>query len=97
MGCPKPIRIAYKSNSDWKEYSREFKKYVKTQDEALAHVYSLMTECKCALLCFEANPQRCHRSLVTAEMIRRYGIKSFHADIIAAKKENPVLPVLELA
>jgi uncharacterized protein (DUF488 family) len=97
LGCPKPIRNAYKLNSDWDEYSREFKKYVKTQDEALEHVYQLMKECECALLCFEANPQRCHRSLVTTEMIRRYGIKFFHADVIAAKKENLELPSLELA
>ena len=48
----------------------------------------MMTGHTCALLCFEANPQLCHRSLVGAELIRRYAIRVCHADVVAAKTSS---------
>ena len=65
-----------------------FKAYLQTQDSALDELYNLAREKRCALLCFEADAQFCHRSLVGAEMIRRYGVEIIHADVKAAKNQT---------
>ena len=88
LGCPKEIRINYKADAEWIAYTKKFKAYVKTQDAALAEVMEMMTDHTCALLCFEANPQLCHRSLVAAELIRRYAVQVRHADVVAAKTSS---------
>lgn len=96
LGCPKPVRDLYKVNQDWAIYTKGFKAYLQTQDEALLEVYELIQQQRCALLCFEADAQLCHRSLIAAEMIRRYGIKTIHADVKAAKTMKPLQSVLAL-
>jgi uncharacterized protein (DUF488 family) len=32
LGCPKPIRNQYKADGNWQTYTREFLKYIQTQD-----------------------------------------------------------------
>jgi hypothetical protein len=34
-GCPKPIRNQYKADGDWQTYTRDFLKYIQTQDASL--------------------------------------------------------------
>lgn len=88
LGCPKPVRNCYKLNHDWAIYKKGFKAYLQTQDSALDELYNLAREKRCALLCFEADAQFCHRSLVGAEMIRRYGVEIIHADVKVAKNQT---------
>ena len=64
LGCPKEIRQRFKLDADWGTYERSFCRYLKTQSEAvheLARVAKRETAC---LLCFEADYNKCHRSLV---------------------------------
>ena len=97
LGCPKEIRNNYKANSSWVEYARDFMAYVKTQDNALELINEKAQEMNCALMCFEANHNRCHRSLVATEMARRYQMKVCHADVEAAKKDILDYPTLRFA
>ena len=69
LGCPKAIRDAYRSDHDWKKYTRDFLAYLHTQDAAISALNELVPASRCCLLCFEADPLRCHRTYV-AERVR---------------------------
>lgn len=71
LGCPKPVRDAYYRSRDWAQYTRDFLAWVMSQDAALADVATRTETSRCALMCFEANPLRCHRSLVAAVIATR--------------------------
>ena len=71
LGCPKPIRDAYYRSRDWAQYAQDFLAWVMPQDAALADVATRAETSRCALMCFEANPLRCHRSLVAAVIATR--------------------------
>lgn len=64
LGCPKSIRDRYKLDGNWARYTLDFDRYLATQTAAvteLAHIASATTT---ALLCFEADFNRCHRTFV---------------------------------
>lgn len=71
LGCPKPIRDAYYRSRDWAQYTRDFLAWVMPQDAALDEAAARAETSRCALMCFEANPLRCHRSLVAAVLATR--------------------------
>ena len=69
LGAPKEIREElYQSGN----YSRFFKKYLKNisdQQDLLETIHSLVDQGKkVSLLCFERNPQLCHRKVVAEEI-----------------------------
>lgn len=64
LGCPKPIRDRYKSNQDWNEYLRAFQAYLDTQDTSIRELGKMARSTAACLMCFEADFNRCHRSLV---------------------------------
>lgn len=64
FGCPKPIRDDYKRDGDWERYTARFLEYIDTQEAAVfTFARRALTE-RCCLVCFEADPNFCHRSLV---------------------------------
>ena len=64
LGCPKPIRNRYREESNWERYSDGFLQYLASQEVAVAGLSSLVATTNCALLCFEADYNFCHRSMV---------------------------------
>lgn len=64
LGCPKPIRNRYKKSGDWAQYTREYKKHLKSQQPAVDEVVTINQRSKACLVCFEADPLFCHRSIV---------------------------------
>jgi uncharacterized protein (DUF488 family) len=64
FGCPKSVRDAYKSDGDWAQYTTSFLGYLADQDAAISELVELASREKCCLLCFEADPQTCHRLFV---------------------------------
>ena len=64
LGCPKPIRNRYREDRDWTRYQRDFLKYLATQDEAITGLAAMAGKSCCALLCFEADHNLCHRTMV---------------------------------
>lgn len=64
LGCPKLVRDRYREDGDWKRYTRDFLKHLKTQGAALDHLSGRTQSSNCALLCYEADFTLCHRSLV---------------------------------
>jgi uncharacterized protein (DUF488 family) len=72
LGCPRPIRYAYRADGNWPRYTVKYLRYLDTQDEAMQELYNLASRERCALLCFEADANRCHRSLVVQTLRARW-------------------------
>lgn len=92
LGCPKPIRERYREDGNWKRYTESFLKYLQTQTPAIAALSERAQLSRCALLCFEADHNFCHRSLV-ADAVHTYcGVSVRHIEIARARTGIPWLP-----
>ena len=70
LGCPKLIRNQYKTNGDWGQYTKAFLKYLEKQSEILAELARVARKTPSCLVCFEADFNFCHRSLVARSAVR---------------------------
>ena len=73
FGCPKSIRDAYKADKNWDRYTRSFLTYLATQESALGELAQMGSLERCCLLCFEADPNTCHRLFVAEHAVRKSG------------------------
>ncbi len=64
LGCPKNIRDRYKADGNWARYTLDFDKYLATQTAAVTELAHIAGATTTALLCFEADFNRCHRTFV---------------------------------
>ncbi|MDP1931293.1 MAG: DUF488 domain-containing protein [Gammaproteobacteria bacterium] len=64
LGCPKPVRDTYRIDGDWATYTKGFMKHLRGQNATLKELSTLATTSNCALLCYEADYNFCHRSMV---------------------------------
>jgi uncharacterized protein (DUF488 family) len=71
LGCPKSVRDRYREDGNWKIYTEGFLKHLETQDSAIAELSLLASSSNCALLCYEADFNFCHRSMV-ANAVREF-------------------------
>jgi len=78
LGCPKTVRDVYRTDGDWKRYTEGFVRHLSTQDEAMAGLSAMSGESNCALLCYEADFNRCHRSLVAKALREGFGADIQH-------------------
>ena len=72
LGCPKPIRNQYKADGNWQTYTRDFLKYIQTQDASLRELVKIAQATPACLVCFEADFSACHRTYV-ARAARHFG------------------------
>ncbi len=68
LGCPAAIRYRYRANGDRDAYVQALMAHLDAQAPSLQQVVELMARHTCALLCLEADPAQCHRSLVAARV-----------------------------
>jgi uncharacterized protein (DUF488 family) len=78
LGCPKSIRDAYKQDGDWARYTRAFMKHLDTQQAAVDELAQLCKDHPTALLCYEADFNRCHRTYVARAVAQRSGAQICH-------------------
>jgi uncharacterized protein (DUF488 family) len=90
LGCPKLVRDRYRDDSNWKRYSEEFLKHLKMQGAAIDDLCELVTSSNCALLCYEADFNFCHRSMVANEVSERCGAGIRHISAADARTASPV-------
>lgn len=64
LGCPKPIRNRYKQDGNWAAYARDFRAYIRTQDEVLWSLLADAAGQRVCMVCYEADANFCHRSLI---------------------------------
>ena len=95
LGCPRPVRDRYRLDGDWKRYTEGFLQHLKMQEAAIAELSVLVTSSNCALLCYEADYNFCHRSMV-ANAIRDYcGARVQHIKASKARIAKPAsLPLV---
>ncbi len=73
LGTPPAVRKDYKLTHDFASMRRGFLAHLATQGEALEELGRLVASEPVALLCYEANPAECHRSLI-AGRLRELGL-----------------------
>lgn len=73
LGSPSAARKKYKIDGAFAAFARSYVKVLKTERATLDEIYSLAGEKDCCLLCYEADAQTCHRSLVGAEITKLNG------------------------
>jgi uncharacterized protein (DUF488 family) len=81
LGCPPPIRKRYKADTDWPSYAKAYGAYLATQGDALAQVGQIAEKTDVCLVCFEADFNRCHRSIVARATARAWGPRVVHLTI----------------
>jgi len=86
FGCPKPIRDRYKVDGNWPTYVKAFGIYLAGQKEAVAVLARFANKTNACLVCFEADFNRCHRSMVARAAARVGGPPVTHLTI---KEEFP--------
>ena len=69
LGSPKVLRQELADSQDWSAFARQYLAWLNDQEEALASLRALAAGMVVGLLCFEANPHRCHRSLVATTVL----------------------------
>ena len=89
LGCPKPIRDAYRSDGDWSAYTRKFMTYLDQQGAAVAEVAKITRATSACLVCFEADFNYCHRSMVARAAARAGGPVVVHLTARTAIAEIP--------
>jgi uncharacterized protein (DUF488 family) len=67
-GCPKEIRNRYRADGSWDAYTKSFLQYLEGQESVVLELTALAESSNCALLCFEADHNFCHRSMVARAM-----------------------------
>jgi uncharacterized protein (DUF488 family) len=97
LGCPKPIRNQYRADANWSRYKEGFLRYLGKQENVVSELSAMATTTACALLCFEADYNYCHRSMVADAMHYVSGMQVHHLQAAALKRAMPDLRQLQLA
>lgn len=88
LGCPKEIRHDYRADDDWTRYTRRFMTYLNTQRVAINELVELVKRERCCLICFEADPNFCHRSFVAQRVATVVGSSFVVVHITALTPEK---------
>lgn len=81
LGCPRPVRDGYRADGDWKRYTKGFLNHLKMQKDAISSLVELVETSTCALLCYEADFNFCHRSMVADAVSKRCGAEVEHIEV----------------
>lgn len=90
LGCPREIRHAYRADENWARYTKRFLAYLKTQNETVQALAVRVLSERCCLMCFEADPNFCHRSYVAGQIASITG-SSLHVVHLHAKTQIQVV------
>lgn len=89
LGCPKSIRNDYRADGDWSTYVRKFMAYLDQQSASAKEVAKIARATSSCLVCFEADFNYCHRSMVARAAARFGGPAVVH---LTARTAIPELP-----
>jgi uncharacterized protein (DUF488 family) len=97
LGCPKSVRDRYREDGNWKRYTEGFMKHLKTQADSIAELSSLAASSNCVLLCYEADSNFCHRSMVASAVSNYCGARVTHIKATAKTTSPAATPRLAFA
>lgn len=75
LGTPKALREQVMRTKDYATFQREYHAHVVTQEQGLAEAADLIAVYRTCLLCVEAEPEHCHRSVVASVLAHQFGGK----------------------
>ncbi len=73
LGTPRAIRYRRKIDHDEAAFRAGFLDYLATQNEAMEALTMRVQQERCCLLCYEADPQECHRWFVAERAVEMSG------------------------
>lgn len=73
LGTPPAIRTRYKKSGDFARLKRDYLVYLRSQGPAIEELRELAAQGGSALLCFERDPAKCHRSILAEVLTRTPG------------------------
>ncbi len=97
LGCPRPVRQRYREDGDWKRYTAGFLTYLATQRAAIVELSALALSSNCVLLCYEADFNFCHRSMVADAVRENCNADIKHITAAGAGTTSPADPQLAFA
>lgn len=68
LGSPKAIRDEFKHNDDFDSFADAYRRHLVQQTESLNLLLESALEKPTAIMCFERDPARCHRSIIASEL-----------------------------
>ena len=68
LGAPREIRHALRDGGSWEAYERGYNAYLARHEVEVQGLLDLAAERTICLLCFERDPEVCHRSLIAQMM-----------------------------
>jgi uncharacterized protein (DUF488 family) len=93
LGTLKSIREAYKETGDFAAFRRKYDAYLNDHTQPMAMVYRLAATKRSALLCYEADPAHCHRTILAERLSRDfhgdYTLTITHLPSVAVAKVRP--------
>lgn len=78
LGCPRLVRDRYREDGDWEQYTRDFMAHLDQQQSTIQELAVLTTAQPTALLCYEADFNRCHRTFVARAVAKVAGAQIVH-------------------
>lgn len=76
LGSPGAVRAKVRSDKDYRGFFTAYGKHLAKQQEAISAVLTIAKQVPSALMCFEADAARCHRSAVAAALSRESEVLS---------------------
>jgi uncharacterized protein (DUF488 family) len=88
LGTPPAIRKPYKQRGDFARLKRDYLAYLRRQGLETERLRELTAQGGSALLCFERDPARCHRSILAGVLAGRGG-REFHVVHLGFDEVSP--------
>ncbi len=78
LGAPKPLRTDLSQGGDFKVFATGYKKHLKAQGTTMEELAGLTERGRVCVMCLEARPEDCHRSLLAERLGGAYGLAVSH-------------------
>ena len=75
LGTPPEMRKAYRANPDMTWFRQAYRGFLASRAQDLQELAGLLPQSRCCLMCFEADPAECHRSLIAEELAKNFSGK----------------------
>ena len=96
LGCPSIIRDRYKEDGDWSAYTRSFMQYLEMQEKVVEELLPVVESSSCCLLCFERDPDFCHRKYVAERLVERSATCLSMVSLYAPAARRVAKPAVDL-
>ena len=90
LGCPRDIRHRYRDDNDWAAYTRDFLRYLETQEQTVQELAKFARSTTVCLLCYEADFNTCHRTYVARAAHAAGGPPVVHLSATTERVDRPL-------